>query len=498
MAEKNLRIVILEDNSADAELIEYELGKGGIPYETRVVDKKQAFLAALDNFKPDLILADYHLPQFDGLSALKLARKNHPTIPYIFVSGAIGEEIAIESLKRGATDYVLKDHLSRLAPAVKRALKESAESLKRREAEEKLKLLDAGFNNAVDGFVITNADGDIQYVNPAFTTITGYASTEAVGRNIKILRSGRHGPRFFEEIRETLESGKSWVGEIVNQKKDGSTYTDKTTISPIIDQSGKPANFICILRNVSKEKELEEQLLQAVKMESIGKLASGIAHDFNNLLTIINGYSESLIRRYNQQKLREDLGQILKAGERAALLVEKILTFSREQDASPVVINLNETIKDLEKMIHRIVGEDIQIEVNLSPDVHAVCIDPSQLEQIIMNIIVNSREAMPKGGKITIGTKNSALDEKIVKAQPGAITGEYIQLSMTDTGMGIKKEILERIFDPFFSTKERGTGLGLSNKTGAIFMLIVKRMGEPFFRYFCLELFNLSNRIMLK
>lgn len=461
---------MLEDVPTDAELVLLELKKGKFDFLHKCVDNRKSFIDALNEFNPDIILADYHLPQFDGISALKLKKEILPDRPFIFVSGAIGEEIAIKMLKAGATDYILKDRLSRLVPAVKRALNEAEEYRKRKKAESELKLLVAGIENAADGLIITNREGIIEYMNPAFEDITGYSPEDVIGKKPSILKSGQHSRGFYKHMWDTIISGKSWHGLLTNKKKNGEFYQDRTTISPVINDENEIAHFVSLKRDVTREKKLEEQLFQAVKMESIGKLAGGIAHDFNNLLTIINGYTEAMLFRVTDEKIKEDLNQILKAGNKAARLIEKIMAFSHEQTTNAVILNMNDVITDVEKMAQRIIGENIELSINLDPQLYDTLIDPSQLEQILMNLIVNAKDALPNGGTITVSTRNQYLDKEFVQVYPWAKEGDFVELSISDTGVGIDNAILDKIFDPFFTTKKKGegTGLGLSTAYGIV------------------------------
>ena len=355
----DLRIVFVEDSPWDAELEERELRKGGLQFDSMRVWTREDCVRALKQFKPDLIISDYSLPEMDGLAALKIASEICPNVPFIFVSGTIGEERAIESLKRGATDYVAKNQLKGLMTKVHRALKEAEEREEKR-----------------------------------------------------------------------------W---------------------------------------------LEEQLRQAQKMESIGKLAGGIAHDFNNLLTAIIGYSELVLNQTrNDDPLRQHIEEIKKAGERAASLTRQLLAYSRKQVLQPRVLDLNAVIAELDKMLRRLIGADIELVTRLAPELGRVKIDPSQIGQIVINLAVNARDAMPQGGKLTIETTNAQLDEAYARKNVAVTPGQYVMLSVSDTGCGMDAQTQSRVFEPFFTTKEigKGTGLGLSMVYG-----IVKQSGGDIWVY---------------
>ncbi len=355
-----MRILHLEDNQRDAELVQALLAADGLACDLQVIQSREELTSALDRERFDLIISDFSLPSYDGRSALLLAREKHPDVPYIFFSGTIGEDAAIEALKDGATDYVLKQRPSRLVAAVRRALNEARERAERKRTE--------------------------------------------------------------EELRKT-----------------------------------------------------EAQLRQAQKLEGIGQLAGGIAHDFNNLLTVINGYSELMLQTLPpSHPVRAHVEQIREAGKRAASLTQQILAFSRRQTLAPVIFNLNDAVTNMEKLLRRLIGEHIALVTSPDPALGYVKADQGQIEQVVMNLAVNARDAMPNGGTLTIETRNVELDESFTRSHLSIQPGPHVKLSVRDTGCGMDAATQARIFEPFFTTKEpgEGTGLGLATVYG-----IVKQSG---------------------
>jgi PAS domain S-box-containing protein len=344
---------------------------------------------------------------------------------------------------------------------------------KRAEAEH-ARLVTA-IEQSAEAVVITNAAGDIEYVNPAFTRITGYSREEVLGQNPRILKSGKQDPALYHQLWTDILKGKIWHGEIINRRKDGKLYTEEMTIAPVRGARGEVINFIATKQDVTERKTLEEQVRQAAKIEAVGRLAGGVAHDFNNLLTIINGYSDLVLRHLEpSDPIRSHLEEIKNAGSRAALLTRQLLAFSRQQVLAPRVLDLNDLVADVEKMLRRLIGEDIEMAIVRGPALWGVKADPGQIGQILMNLAVNARDAMPEGGNLVIETANVELDSSYAGRHRGAHPGRYVMLAVSDTGTGMDAETQAHIFEPFFTRKEKekGTGLGLATVYG-----IVKQSG---------------------
>lgn len=345
------------------------------------------------------------------------------------------------------------------------------DTTKRKCADEQLRQLAAALDQAAESILIADAGANIIYVNPAFEKASGYSRAELIGKNPRPLKSGRVSEEFYSEMWPTLPCGKVWPARFVNRKKDRSLHEIEGTISPVLDSSGKVVSYVSVRRDVTHENKLEEQLRQSQKMEAVGQLAGGIAHDFNNLLTAINGYSAlALMKISRSDPLRAYLGEIKKAGDRAANLTGQLLAFSRKQILEPRNIDLNDTVAEMQKMLKRILGEHICLRVQLHDSPLWVLVDLTQMEQVIVNLAVNARDAMPDGGDLTIETSETELLENDLHKPPEAKTGKYHVTRISDTGIGMSDDMKARVFEPFFTTKGlgKGTGLGLATVYGIV------------------------------
>lgn len=480
-----LRVLLVEDNPPDAELVVTELRRAGFEPEWRRVDTEQGFIESLDQ-KLDVILSDCDMPQFNGLRALDLLQKSGLEVPFIIVSGTIREETAVASMRRGAADYLLKDRLSRLGQSVGKAVEQSRLRKAERRFSEELKQAEARyrsiFENAVEGIYQSTPDGRLLSVNPALVRILGYESPEELAAVVSDFRLALNVDQErrseFQRLIET--NGMVLRFEAQARRKDGSLIwiSENTRMARDGDNAAHYEGMVEDIterrRTEEELRQVEEQLRQSQKMEAIGRLAGGIAHDFNNLLTVINTYAEVAMSRLpDGHRICADLREIHKAGDRAAALTHQLLAFGRKQVMQPRVLNLNNAVSDMKKMLRRVIGEDIDLIADLAPDAHNIKADPGQIEQILMNLAVNSRDAMPFGGQLIIRTSNVELDEPRA-GQLNASRGRYVRLSIEDTGCGMEQSTLEQIFEPFFTTKDvgKGTGLGLATVYG-----IVKQSG---------------------
>ncbi|MBN1827937.1 MAG: response regulator [Deltaproteobacteria bacterium] len=342
----------------------------------------------------------------------------------------------------------------------------------RKRAEAERERLMAAIEQAGEVVFITDADGTIEYVNPVFETVTGYTYEEAVGKNPRVLlKSGKQDQAFYQDLWGTITAGNTWKGRMINKRKDGKLFTEDATISPVCDASGRFVNYVAVKRDITEHLQLEAQLFQAQKMESVGRLAGGVAHDYNNMLSIIIGYSELAIEKVDpSDSLYNNLEEILTAAKRSANITRQLLAFARQQTVAPKVLDLNEIVESMLKMLRRLIGEDIDLAWLPGAKIWPVKVDPTQVDQILANLCVNARDAIKDVGKVTIETKNISLDEEYCADHAGFIPGDYVLLAVSDDGSGMEADILDKVFEPYFTTKGlgQGTGLGLATVYGII------------------------------
>jgi PAS domain S-box-containing protein len=340
----------------------------------------------------------------------------------------------------------------------------------RRRAEERTRFLWRAVEQSPASIVITDVSGTIVYVNPKFTEVTGWRPEEAIGQTPRLLKSGHHPPWFYQDLWSTILAGRQWRGELCNRRKSGELFWESASISGV-GEGGAVTHFVAVKLDISDQRRLEAEYRQAQKMEAVGRLAGGVAHDFNNVLTIIQGQVELLLMQLGEQDpRRRKLEQIKRAGERAAGLSRQLLAFSRRQALEPRPVDLAALVGDMEKMLRRLIGEDVTLVVRGEPGTARVLADPGQMEQVLLNLVINARDAMPRGGTLTIETDAVDVAPGGVFWRPGLAAGPAVRLRVSDTGQGIPAEIRDRIFEPFFTTKGegKGTGLGLSIVYGVV------------------------------
>lgn len=344
----------------------------------------------------------------------------------------------------------------------------------RRDAEQALKLRDRAIQAVTQGIVITDPGqpgNPIIYVSPSFEKLTGYSTQEVLGRNCRFLQGPGTDPETVARLRRAIRDVQPCKVELLNYRKDGTSFWNELSISPVTDDHGRLTHFVGSQADVTSRRRLEEQLRQVQKMEAVGRLAGGVAHDFNNLLTIINGYSELMLDGLAETDPHADyVQQIRRAGDRAAEMTKQLLAFSRKQMQQPVVLDMNSLIQETEKLLNRLIGADIHLVLDLNLSLWKINADKGQMEQIIMNLILNARDAMPSGGSLVVTTNNVELDENYASMHSDARPGKYVLLAVSDTGCGMDKETMARVFEPFFTTKDadKGTGLGLATVYGIV------------------------------
>jgi two-component system cell cycle sensor histidine kinase/response regulator CckA len=464
------RVLIVEDRPEDRELIEHELANAKIRFESLNVTTREDFLQALRSFKPDIVLSDFSLPEFDALEAIGILRRYESAVPLILVTGAQSEEIAVECMKRGADDYIMKSTLKRLPSAVLNALKNRAAEQQIAQTEENLREQERQYRTIAehtrDLIYILDAQGQFTYASPSFRQSLGYDPADLVGTKAFALIHPDDNAVAREVFRNLPATGNGHAVPFRYKTQDGRWRQYESVVSWAVDEKGEKIQAVVVARDIEDRRQLEDQVRQAQKMDAVGRLAGGVAHDFNNLLTAINGYSDLLLRALEEgDPRRADVEEIKDTAARAAALTQQLLAFSRRQITQPTVMDVNTVVGRLEKMLRRLIGEDIDLKTVLAPDLHRTRADVGQIEQVIMNLSVNAREAMPQGGTLILETANVTLGP-----EDEAPAGDYARLTVTDTGRGMDPGVAEHLFEPFFTTKDkrRGAGLGLSTVYGIL------------------------------
>jgi PAS domain S-box-containing protein len=342
-------------------------------------------------------------------------------------------------------------------------------AVERPSAEEERARLAMAVEQAGESIVITDTDGAIRYVNPAFERITGYRREEVLGKNPRVLKSGRHTEAFYRELWDVLTRGETWRGYFANRRKDGTIFEEEAVISPVRDASGGVVNYVAVKRDVTDERRKEEQVRRSQRMEAVAKLAGGIAHDFNNLLTAVIGYADLLILQLPEDgHHRRHAEEIQRAGTRAANLTRQLLAFSRQQVLQPRELGLNEVLSGMETTLRRILGDRIELSILRGDRLGKVKADPAQVEQVLVNLAMRARDAMPAGGKLVVETANADLDDAYARRHLFVRPGPYVMVALSDTGEGLDAEAQAQLFEPFASASGSEKGLGLSSVYGIV------------------------------
>jgi two-component system, cell cycle sensor histidine kinase and response regulator CckA len=477
-----LRALLIEDSESDAELLLIALRRSGYQVTHQRVQTGSTLRRALEQTW-DVLLSDYAMPGFDGLDALRISKELAPDLPFIIVSGTLGEEAAVAALQSGADDFLLKGKLSRLGTAIERAGRERESGLARRAAEQALRESEARYRRIIEttseGVWELDRTGRTVFVNQRMSALVGYSAAELANQPLLdfVHESSRAAVRDCITARE---QGASSQAEARLVCSDGRELWVLLDVAPILENESYAGALIMVM-DIGLRKRLEEQLRQAQKMEAVGNLAAGVAHDFNNLLSVILGYAQLVIADLKPgDPIKADLEELNAAGERARDLTKQLLAFSRRQVLEPRTLDLNQVLKGMESMLRRLLREDIELSFLTAPHLGRVFADSGQLEQIVMNLLINARDATPGRGKITIETVNTDLSTEYAAAHHGVMAGPYVMLAVSDTGTGMDPATQAHIFEPFFTTKDKdgGTGLGLATVFG-----IVKQSGGHIWVY---------------
>jgi PAS domain S-box-containing protein len=463
---KPLRVLLVEDSEMDAELVLLALRSGGYAVQHRRVDTRGDMSAALEAAVWDVVIADHSLPRFSSLEALDLVRQRGLDLPFLIVSGTIGEETAVTAMKAGAQDYLSKDNLTRLPAAIERELGDAEGRRERRRAEllrrRSEAYLRALLDSVPDGILVIDEHGRIEACNPAAERTFGFAPGEPIGRPFLDLLA----PALRGAEGDPLEIG---AREVAGLRRNGTSFPMDLTVSAMQLDDGR--RRIAIARDITQRKRLEEQLLHAQKTESLGRLAGGIAHDFNNLLAVMLTCADlALAHSPPGSRARADIEEIRLAAQRAAGLTGQLLMFSRRQVLKPRQLDLNGIIAEMSGMLRRLIGEDIELALLPAPGLRAVRLDRGQMEQVLMNLVLNARDAMPGGGRLVIETANVTVDEGYAAAHKDVRPGPFVLLAVSDTGVGMSDDTKEHLFEPFFTSKGpgKGTGLGLATAQSVV------------------------------
>ncbi len=399
----------------------------------------------------DLLLCSSDSTDDDAFQLLRTVRQHHSRVPLIFLSDRVSKE-AIEV-------------------GMQSAVAQSGAAEVKSDSELTLRKLWRLVEQSTDSVIIMNRSGVMEYVNPAFEALTGYSRREAIGQTLGILKSEQQAGELYEEMWNTVLAGNVFRGIVMDRKKNGETLIIEKALTPLRDASGEITHFISTGRDITERRQMESDLRQAQKMDAIGNLAGGVAHDFNNLLLVISAYAELMLDSLAEDDpLRRNVGEIITASRRAADLTRQLLAFGRKQVQLLQVLDLNTVIAEIKTMLPRLIGEDIELIFLPQQNLGKVKADPVQIEQIVMNLAANARDAMPSGGTLTIETATIEVDEAYVQRHSIVPPGDYVLLTVADSGQGIATKDLPHIFEPFYTTKEagKGTGLGLATVYGIV------------------------------
>ena len=421
----------------------------------------------------DLALCAYNSGDGKALALLQEIRKSGLGVPVVFLCDHVNDAVLTAAVQAGAFAGLSapRSGESPITEAICGAIGKYCNEKAHQKSEETLRNFSRVLEQINDLVLIADHAGRIEYVNPAFERITGYSRKEIAGRSFRILKLKQEARGLDQEMWRAMALGKVFRTTMMSRKKNGEPLLIERVISPLRNDEGQITHLVATDRDITERHKLEAQLQQAQKMDAIGKLAGGVAHDFNNLLMVISAYAELMQGSLAaEHPLRRNVTEIMGAAERASDLTRQLLAFGRKQMQALRVLDLNSVIRDISRMLPRLIGEDIELLIVPGADLGKVKADTGQIEQIVMNLAANARDAMPRGGRLTIETSNVRLDESYLQSHSMVPPGDYVLLTVTDAGEGIAQEHLAHIFEPFFTTKEegRGTGLGLATVYGIV------------------------------
>jgi PAS domain S-box-containing protein len=499
--ETAIKILHLEDNPTDSLLVQLSLKKANLVFDYYFADNENDYQQILDNQTIDLVLSDYHLPDYSGSEALLYIKEYYPQIPFVFISGTMGEDAAIESLLNGATDYVLKNKMERLVPAVHRAYNEAQMLKARRKAENELRKLSRAVEQSPNSVVITDTDGIVEYANSTTFNLTGYTSAELIGQNPRIFSSGETSQAEYQQLWETIKSGKEWIGEFHNKKKNGELYWEAATISPILDESGAITHFLAIKKDITEGKKLNSELLAAkVKAEESDRLKTAflhnISHEIRTPMNAIVGFS-GLLNDADllPEKQKEYIEIIAQSSDQLLSIINDIVCIATieagQEKLSEVPVNLNAMQRILyEKFLPKARSQNIIFDVNtcFHENEYMILADEAKLVQILLNLIGNAFK-FTLSGHIHVGCN---------------LKNNELEFFVEDTGIGIPSEMHDEIFMRFRqveSTTARqfgGSGLGLSISKAYVELLggkmwLTSELGKGSVFYFTLPFKKVNN-----
>ena len=428
---------------------------------THNLEETRSRLSSVDY---DLLLCDYQ--PGDGALQLLQEVRQCPGLPMVFIGDHVNEAVVERAVGIATHRHPTSGGHPRRARAICDAIATYCKDRQRQKTEQMLRKLHLAVEQTAEMIVITDPQGVMEYVNPSFENVTGYSREEVIGHQFSMLRSDQQGFELAPNAWETALSGEPFRGVVLNRKKNGEILVVDKTVTPVRDREGGITNFVACAHDITERRNLEAQLQQAQKMDAIGRLAGGVAHDFNNLLMVIGAYAELAQDALSaEHPLRHNVNEILNAAQRAAALTRQLLAFGRKQVQSLELLDLNRIISEINRMLPRLIGEDIELEFLPGTELGMARVDHVQIEQVLMNIAANARDAMPHGGRLTIATSATSSGQVYLEHHRALPAGDYVLLAVTDSGEGIAPEHISHIFEPFYTTKEQGKGIGLGLAT---------------------------------